>query len=90
MGKRARISVGVFVIAIYVFNPLYIRTGLSNFASSITSFANLAPVTDPNSLKVSFVSALYALNALKSIVNFFLELGAVTNAGMHHRVNCLC
>lgn len=53
MGKRARISIGIVVVAVYVFNPLYIRTGASNFASSITSFANLAPVTDPNSLKVN-------------------------------------
>lgn len=73
MGKRARIGVGVLVVAVYVFNPLYIRTGAANLASSITSFANLAPVTDPNSLKAAITNVTADFDQLSNILQDFFD-----------------
>ena len=52
MGKRVRILVSVVVFIIYIFNPLNTRTNVSSFVGSLTVFANLTPVLEPDSLKV--------------------------------------
>ena len=88
MGKRARIGVGVLVVAVYVFNPLYIRTGAANLASSITSFANLAPVTDPNSLKVSVGELKRSVWTLTGISCFFTRYLKGTSHLWHHGWKC--
>ena len=55
MGTRLRILIGVILVAIYVFNPFFIRTSISNFVGSLTTFANLAPIIEPDSLKVDIL-----------------------------------